>query len=135
MIGTPSLTFRTEISIDDSARFDAIERSKSPVVSGSIRPSASISSTACEPKIVWKLLVVKYVLGSSDAEDRDHDDPGEHERPALEVARAERAAAPVVAAPPSPRAAAAASGPAAGAAPGSLLASISSQPPSSIPAA
>ena len=51
----PWRTCRIASTIDASDSTAAIERSKSPLVSGTIRPSARISSTAWEPKIVWKL--------------------------------------------------------------------------------
>ena len=47
--------FSTAMIIALSDMLEAIERSKSPVVSTMIRPSASTSRTACEPKMVWKL--------------------------------------------------------------------------------
>ena len=57
-IAHPCWVFRTAISIAVNDMFDAIDRSKSPVVSGRIRPSVSTSRTAWDPKIVWKLPVV-----------------------------------------------------------------------------
>ena len=59
----PWRTCRIASTIDDSDRTAAIDRSKSPLVSGTIRPSARISRTACDPKIVWKLPDVAYVSG------------------------------------------------------------------------
>ena len=54
----PCWVFRTAISIEVNDMFEAIERSKSPVVSGRISPSDSMSRTAWDPKIVWKFPLV-----------------------------------------------------------------------------
>ena len=64
-IGKPCLTLRTATSIDDSVMMKATERSKSPAVSGMMRPSVTTTRTACDPRIVEKLAQVRKVSGRS----------------------------------------------------------------------
>ena len=54
-IGMPRLTFRTASIIEASVSTLATDRSKSPAVSGMMRPRVATTSTACEPRIVAKL--------------------------------------------------------------------------------
>ena len=62
-MGQPSLTFRTATIMADRVRFEATDRSKSPVVIGISTPSVSTAMTACEPRMLAAFAWVRKTCG------------------------------------------------------------------------
>jgi hypothetical protein len=62
-MGHPSLTLRTATIIADKVRFEATDRSKSPVVIGISTPRVSTAMTACEPRMLAAFAWVRKMCG------------------------------------------------------------------------
>ena len=62
-IGMPWSAFNTATSIDAKVSTLAIDKSKSPAMSGRSSPRVVTASTACEPKIVERFAQVRKLPG------------------------------------------------------------------------
>jgi hypothetical protein len=81
-LSQPSGTLRNAISIGASAIVEATDRSKSPVVSGRMRPSVRTTIIAVEPNIAARLLRAnpgEHLVRPEPAEEQDQDRPGTRE--------------------------------------------------------